>query len=244
MTKTLPYALSLAALAFAGAAQAHQIWIEPVTGQQAVVRFGEFAENVRESSPGNLDKLGPTRATLVGAQGDKTAAGSKTADGFTLPFAPAAGEAVVAEAAQYPLYKFKKADREMLGWYYPTARLTTDFAQQQPRNTLDLVPAGKPGEMQVFFRGKPLAKAKVALVTQSGWAKEKQTDEQGKVAFDLPWKGLYVAEVTRDDTSGGERQGPNGLERYNTVNYVATLAWVKQEGLEPVPVPVQATAGK
>lgn len=233
MTKSTPIAFAL--LAFASAAQAHQIWLEQPAGQNATIRFGEFGENLREASPGTLDKLGATTATLISAKGEKAADGVKTANGFTLPFKPAQGEAVVAEAGKYPLYKVKKAGEEQMHWYYPTARMVTDFAPQAPKLALDLVPAGKPGEFQLFFRGKPLPKTKVALVTQSGWAKEKQTDAEGKVSFDMPWKGPYVAEASHNDSTPGERQGANGAERYQAVAYVTTLSYVKADGVEPIP---------
>lgn len=242
-TKTLAFAFALSVLG--SAAQAHQIWIEQPTGQEARIRFGEFGENLRETSPGALDKLGVTSATLVTANGERTAEGRKTQDGFALPFKVAPGESLVAEAARYPLYKFKQGGRELTGWYLPAARLVTDFTPQSPKLALDLVPAGKPGAFQLFYRGKPLPKTKVLLVTQSGWSKEKLTDEQGRVAFDMPWKGLYVAEASHKETTGGERKGPHGSERYDGIDYVSTAAYVKADGVEPIPAAAApAAAGK
>lgn len=229
------FALAFALSVLGGAAQAHQIWIEPSSGQEARIRFGEFGENLRETSPGALDTLGVASATLVTGNGEKTAEASKTRDGFVLPFKVAPGESVVAEAARYPLYKFKRDGKELTGWYLPAARLVTDFTPQAPKLALDLVPAGKPGEFQLFYRGKPLPKTKVSLVTQSGWSKEKQTDEQGKVVFDMPWKGLYVAEASHKETKGGERPGAAGPERYDGIDYVTTAAYVKADGAEPIP---------
>ena len=43
------------------------------------------------------------------------------------------------------------------------------------------MPAGKPGVFKVFYRGKPLAKAKLELIAESGWKREFKTDEQGAV---------------------------------------------------------------
>ncbi|KAA0180890.1 DUF4198 domain-containing protein [Cupriavidus cauae] len=227
--------LAFALMAFATAAHSHQIWIEQAPGQNASVRFGEFAENLREVSPGTLDKLGVPSAALLSAKGEQAADGVKTGDGYTLPFQAKRGDAIVAQAPHYPLYPFKRGDQQLTGWYFPAARLVTDLAPQAPKLVLDVVPAGKAGELQVFFRGKPLPKAKVALVTQSGWAKEKQTDEQGKVAFDMPWQGVYVAEVSHQDETPGERQGQAGPERYHRVDYVSTLTYVKPDGLPAVP---------
>jgi len=228
-------------MAIAVSAHAHQIWLEQPAGKSAVIRFGEFGENLREASPGLLDKFVKPTATLVSTAGEKNVDGSKTASGFALPFAARQGESIVAEEASYPLRKFKQGDKEVTSWYHPGARLVTGFAAQQPKLTLDLVPAGQPGEFKLFFKGQPLSKAKVALVTQSGWAKEGHTDEQGLVKFDMPWKGQYVAEVSHIDRTPGERPGANGPEQYDMVSYVTTLTYVKAGGVAPIPAgPVAA----
>ncbi len=248
MKKTVPHAIALLAAgaltAFAGAAQAHQIWIEQPAGQNAVIRFGEFGENLREASPGLLDKFVAPSATLTSASGAKTAEATKSADGFTLPFKAAAGETLVAEDAKYPLFTFKRDAQEVTNWYRPAARLVTDFSAQKPQLPLDLVPAGKHGEFQLFFQGKPLAKTKVSLVTQSGWAKEAHTDAQGHVKFDMPWKGVYVAEVSHTDKTPGERAGAKGAERYQGVSYVTTTTFVQADGIEPIPAGPAATPNK
>lgn len=222
-------------LGFTMTAQAHQIWIEQPAGQGAVVRFGEFGDNLRETSPGALDKLGAPTAILIAKQGRKTADGNKTHDGYTLPFAASKGETIIAEAARYPLYSYKKDGKELTNRWLPAARLITGFAAQDPKLTLDLVPTGQPGEFKLTFEGKALPKTKVTLMTQSGWGKDKYTDEQGVVKFDMPWKGTYVAEVSHDAYKPGERQGANGPEKYDGVNYVTSLTYVKPDGVEPIP---------
>ena len=238
MTKTT--AIAFALMTLSSAAQAHQIWIEPAD-QRAVIRFGEFGDNLREASPGLLDKFVAPSATLLSSKGEKSAAGVKTASGFALPFVATAGESVVAQDASYPLYAFKRADKDMANWYYPAARWITDFAAQPPKLPLDLVPTGDAGAFKLYFQGKPLPKTKVALVTQSGWAKEANTDEHGAVKFDMPWKGTYVAEVHHNDQTPGERMGAKGAERYTAVNYVTSVTYIKADGVEPLPAPPAAT---
>lgn len=235
--------LALALAALLPAAHAHQIWIEQAPGGEAVIRFGEFGENLREVSPGLLDKFGKPGATLYSPKGEKVAQASKGVDGFTLPFKAARGESIVAEDAEYPLYKFKHGEKEAAGWYRPAARLITGFDAQQARLVLDLVPAGKPGELQLYFKGKPLPKTKVTLVTQSGWSKEARSDEQGMVRFDMPWKGTYVAEVSHNDRTPGERAGANGADKYDVVNYVTTLTYVKADGVAPIAAGAPAKPG-
>jgi hypothetical protein len=230
--------ISLAALAailaLATPAQAHHIWIEQPQDQAAVIRFGEFGENLRETSPGLLDNFGKPTATLISSKGEREAEAVKSPTGFTLPFAVGDGEAIVAEDMAFRLNKFKRGDREITSWYRPGARYVTSLAAQPAKLTLDIVPAGQPGSFKIFFKGQPLRKAKVSIVVQSGWAREARTDEQGQVDFSLPWKGSYVVEVGHIDPTPGERQGAGGPEKYDGVNYVTTLHVTQSEGAAPI----------
>jgi hypothetical protein len=246
MTSTINRTLTvlLALGAFSTAAPAHQIWIEQPPGEDAVIRFGEFGDNLREVSPGLLDKFGKPSARLVSAQGERAAPGRKTAAGFALPFTAGPGETIVAEDASYPLYIYKQGDQEISNWYFPAARLVSGFAAQAPRLTLDLVPTGKPGEFRLFYQATALAKAKVTLVTPSGWSKEAHSDAQGTVEFEMPWQGVYVAEVSHPVRTPGERIGGNGPEKYDVVNYVTTLTFAKPDGLAPIPAATPAAPGK
>ncbi len=248
MNKSFRPSLSVSVLSLlpaAGAAQGHQIWIEQPAGQKtAIVRFGEFGENLREASPGLLDKFGQVRAIRLDGKGEQPVDAVKGKDGYALPFRAEAGESLLAEDAAYPLYSFKQGEKQVSNWYRPAARLVTGHAALPPKLTLDVVPAGQPGQFKVFFRGQPLAKAKVSLVTQSGWAKEAHSDAQGLVTFDLPWKGQYVAEVAHNDKTAGERQGPKGAEKYDAVNYVTSLTMVKADGVEPIAAGPAATPNK
>ena len=237
----------IALIALLGAvtpAQAHQIWIEQAEGQNAVVRFGEYGENLREASPGLLDKFAKVTATLISAKGEQKSDGTKAATGFTLPFSAAAGDGIVAEDANYPLYVWKQQGKDVTNWYHPAARYITSFAAQQPKLALDLVPTGQEGQFKLTFKDQPKAKTKVTLVTQSGWSKEAHTDEQGLVKFEMPWQGVYVAEVSFNDRNAGERTGANGAEKYDAVSYATTVTFVNAKGLPPVPAGPPATPGK
>ena len=186
-------------------AQAHQIWVEQPPGETAVIRFGEFGDNLRETSPGLLDRFGQPTATLLSPKGERQAGGSKTATGFALPFGAAAGESIVAEDAAYPLNTYQRGDKPVTSWYRPAARLVTGHAAQPPRLALDIVPTGQVGEFRVTLEGRPLPKARVQAVVQSGWARQAHTDAQGLVRFDQPWQGQYVIEVGHADRTPGER---------------------------------------
>jgi len=242
------FAVVISLLAAVLPAQAHQIWIEQADGQNAIVRFGEYGENLREVSPGLLDKLDKVTGTLISAKGEskgeQKSDATKSGDGFRLPFSAAAGDTIVAEDASYPLYVRKQPGKDVNNWFYPAARYITSFAAQQPKLVFDLVPTGQEGQFKLVFKDQPKAKTKVTLVTESGWQKEAHTDEQGHVTFDMPWKGVYVVEVSFNDHNGGERAGTNGTERYDAVSYSTTVTFVNAKGLAPIPAGPPATPAK
>jgi len=162
-----------------GSAHAHQVWLEQ-DAQGAKLYFGEFGENLRETSPGLLDKFVAPVAHRIGAQPGAPLAVSKTANGFAIKGRAAAGESLVAEEPAYPITERKDGENTIRSIYVPAARLATSFVQQTPQLTLDLVPTGTQGkasvELQAFYKGKPLPKAKVMLVTASNWSQEIHTD--------------------------------------------------------------------
>jgi uncharacterized GH25 family protein len=217
MHKTL--ATFAVALTLATTAQAHQIWLEQPAGQPTVLHFGEFGENLRETSPGLLDKFGQPRATLISAKGEQPLQVTKTATGFSVSGKAAPGDSIVAEDAFYPLFKTRQADKEGMGAYHPAARYVGGFAAQQPKLALDIVPPGNAGEFKVFFKGQPLPKAKVGVAVQSGWEKKAESDAQGLVRFDLPWQGNYVIEAMHSDRTPGERPAlaaGKGAEKFDS----------------------------
>lgn len=221
----------VAALGFCSAAQAHQIWLEQPEGENAVIRFGEFGENLRETSPGLLDNFGAPAATLFTKGAARTLQPAKAATGFTLPARLAPGESLTAEDVRFPIRAFKRDGQEVRSRYWPAARFITDFSAQSPSLALDIVPTGKPGAFKVTFKEKPLPRAEVQILVQSGWGKTARTDAEGRVEFDLPWQGQYVVEVSHIDRTPGERDG----EKYDGISYVTTLTLVQSSGIAPLP---------
>ena len=148
--------IAAALLATTGlAAQAHQVWLEH-SGSQAKLHFGEYNDNVRETSPGLLDKFKGVpvlEQTVAGAT--QRVEGQLTKEAFTYTTAPNA-ETLFADAA-YPLIDRTKANLPPLLWK-PTARWVASLAKPvAPTATLDLVPTGKPGQLKVVFHGAPAA---------------------------------------------------------------------------------------
>ncbi|NHZ97973.1 DUF4198 domain-containing protein [Massilia sp. CCM 8734] len=231
-------ARSLLATLLCGAfasANAHQIWIEQ-DGKTASVYFGEFGDNLREASPGLLDKFVAPSATLVGAGAARTLKLDKTAGAFVLSARATVGQSIIAEEANYPAFEKKTGDTVVRSIWTPAARLVNGSAAQQARLTLDIVPTGKAGQFQLSYQGKPLAKTKVGAVAQSGWAREAQSDEQGMVNFAMPWKGTYVLEAHHTDKTAGQRDG----KPYDVATYVTTMSMVQTVGAAAIAAPPAA----
>jgi uncharacterized GH25 family protein len=225
----------LAATLTLGHAHAHHVWIEQGS-QGAVLHFGEFADNLREVSPGSLDKFTAVRARIVSSKGEQALSPKKGAEGFTLSAKAGTGESIVAEA-DYPAFDKKVGDKTLRGVWLPAARFVSGFASQTPALELDIVPTGKAGEFQVFYRGQPLPKAKVSAIAMSGWSREAVADDDGKLRFSLPWQGVYGIEVRHQENAPSERAG----EKFDTASYVTTLSFTLDEGLPSPASPPKAT---
>lgn len=220
-------------LATAGIASAHHLWLE-VDGEGAKIYFGEFGENLREASPGSLDKLQPT-ARVVSATGEKPLTLEKTANAFAVKEKPGAADSIVAEDGRYPSFERNRDGVKSRGIYVPAARFVPDRTPRAAVLTLDVVPVAG-DKYQVVFKGKPLAKAKVEVITPSGWSRDEHTGEDGTFTVALPWRGPYVFEVQHMDRAPGKR----GEEAYDSASYVTSLTVVQPQGIEPLPAPPPA----
>lgn len=230
-------ALATLLLPSLGSVQAHQVWLENAEGQ-AQLFFGEFHDNLRESSPGTLDKfLGTPTLVQRTAAGQEELVGQRTAKGFAYRTSPNAHTLFV--VASYPLIERSQRNEAALLWV-PAARWVATPSQSVSANdkALDLVPTGQNGQFKVVFNGQVLPKAKVQMVAPSGWAREAHSDAQGTVHFDLPWKGLYVAEVQHKDKTTGQAMGKS----YGEASYVTTLSFRVNEGMDSPALPAEAAA--
>lgn len=216
---------------FGGGVAAHHVWLEPA-GQSVLLSFGEFGENLRETSPGLLDRLQPHAKTATTA-GEQALALTKAAAGFT-GSPGTGGGTVIAEDARYPISVRTRDGITIRSLWWPAARFVTDRTAIKPLLVLDVVPAGG-DKFKVFFKGQPLAKAKVEVVAAFGWSKDAYTDGDGSFEMALPWRGLYAMEVHHADKTPGKR----GDEVFDTASYVTTLTLVQGQGIEMPPRPAQ-----
>lgn len=212
-------------LSFPGAASAHALWLEPeAAGYQ--LYFGEFGENLREGSPGLLDRFEPLPAARAfGASGDTALKVEKKPTSFQFAGAPDGTGSVVAEQTRITERKQNDKVTRTLGRY--AARYVADFSERTPLIPLDIVPTGVPGRFKVFYDGKPLPRAKAEIVTEFGWTRELKTDESGALAVELPWKGTYAVEVSLADNT----PGTHGTAPYDGMRFVTTLTFRVPDGL-------------
>ena len=146
-------------------ASAHHLWLE-ARRKGAKLYFGEFDENLREASPGLLDRFKPLpEAKVVGASGaqplkveSRQPVRADRHDRRRGQHRRGAGERHRAQAG--------RAGGAHPG--SPCGALVPDFAERAPVLMLDIVPTGTPGVFKVTYDGKPLPKAKAELIAESG----------------------------------------------------------------------------
>ena len=239
-TRLLPLTLSLCTLLASAHVQAHQFWIEQ-NAATATLQFGEFADNVRETSPGLLDSLGQPGAVRIDAHGEQPLTLNKTGGGFTLSGQATAGASIVIEDLHYPVSTDSSTGAPIRWAYTPAARYVSDFSSQAAKLTLDVVPTGQSGQFQVRFKGQPMAKIKVVVAVPSGWTRQVASDAQGLINVPLPWRGLYVIEAVHDDKTAGVRDG----KPYDIASYSTSLSFAQKDGIAALPAAQStATSGK
>lgn len=216
--KSLSLCLLGAIAALVPAAHAHEVWIEDTPQGELVVRFAEYGEDF-EKSPGALDMIGlPTAWTPAG---DKPTAWKveKKTDGFLLEGASPKTAAQIETAFSVmgkPGNPEKPARKPFFyaRWHIPGSEATTSL-------NFDIVPT-KAGEAVVYFRGKPVAEAKVKFHGPGGEEKELTADAQGLVKFEASKPGFYMlaAAHQREATPGFA-----GGKPYDVVSHNCSVAW-------------------
>ncbi|MCO6417754.1 DUF4198 domain-containing protein [Siccirubricoccus sp. KC 17139] len=215
MTRWMPLAALL--LAASAPAMAHQLWLER-DGQTARAYFGEPVENQREKTGGLLDRIPGPR--LFAADLAATLPLTRAADHFSAALPAGTGDVRLVEDGLPPFGREEKTRTVML------AR----EGRSETRHALDLelVPVAAGGnEFTLLLRGQPLPRAEVTLVAPPRWERKLRTDAQGRVRFETPWAGRYVAEAIHTEaTPGGSGEGA-----YARLRYVSTLSFIAEGGI-------------
>ena len=104
--------LATAALAalISGSAAAHHIWIEQ-DDKEARLFFGEFNDNLREASPGLLDRFVHLTASHISGTNTTVLRVEKSASAYVLSGRAAApGDSIVAQEVRYPIMERKSGE--------------------------------------------------------------------------------------------------------------------------------------
>jgi hypothetical protein len=224
----MPRRLPLAALAatflalglpLALPAAAHQLWLER-EGDAARLYFGEPVENQRERTGGLLDRI-PNPKVFVADPASPLPA-QRQADHFAIALPRGAGDVRMIEDGLPP---FGRPGAEKVKSVMLAREGRTETRQAME---LELVPVAAGGnDFVLLLQGKPLARTEVTLVAPPRWERRLRTDEAGRVSFETPWAGRYVAEAVHVmDSPGGSGDGA-----YAKIRYVSTLSFTAEKGI-------------
>jgi len=218
---TLSLAIASLILLMPPSLLAHSVWIEPGKDGALAVYFGEWGHEV-EKSPGHLDSLTTTTAwSTTGSEKPQQLVVTKKDDRFDLGGVKPA-QVVQAETGFGVMKSGDKPARRPI--FY--ARWQPAGAwEAQPALTLDLVPAGKPGEVRVLFRGKPVPEAKL-----THWSPKASTDlvsdKDGLVKLPEAVPGLHMLTLARfSEEVPGFFQG----SAYEIASHSVSLTWVVEK---------------
>jgi hypothetical protein len=197
------------------------VWVEPGPDGALVVRFGELDGEV-EKSPGYLDSLAtPVGAVLPVTADAKPLESVKKADHYTLGGVKP-DQALVAEST-FPVMGAEGKPARRPIFYSRWLPAGGDKVAGQPSLTLDIVPTGNPGEIRVYFRGKPLPGAKAQLNAPNGSRTPLKTDDDGLVKFTCDEPGRWVLTVPGHSE---ELPGFAAGKPYAIASHNASLTWL------------------
>ncbi|KXU35639.1 hypothetical protein AXK11_05840 [Cephaloticoccus primus] len=221
MNKRLPLLAVAALLGLAPLAHAHSVWIEDNAARQLVVRFGQVGESY-ETSPGYLDELYLSSAWTADADGKLDPLKiEKKSDHYLLHGATPA-QAVLGETSFYVMQHGKSPaiwPILYVRWQPAEAEIPSE-----PALTLDLLPTGRPGEVRVYFRGKPLPGAVVSVASEENadHSTPKLTaDAEGIVRYTPKGPGLVVLTSNHREALPGYTRG----KTYELVSHTGAISW-------------------
>lgn len=208
-------------LAVVSDAIAHSVWIEPGSDGTLWIRFAE-PDGRFEKSPGHLDSLTPPVAVSVGAEPSALAV-EKRRDHFRI--ADVAGDIPVACETAFAVMARGNGPARKPNFYARWQPAGSWVAE--PAMTLDLIPAGTPGEVRLVFRGRPLAGKAVTLRTPDERETRLESDSDGIVRFPVGQSGQYLLTVAhhREDLPGH-----HAGRRYDQTSHNASLCWRQSDG--------------
>jgi hypothetical protein len=198
-------------LGFAGAAQAHEVWVERDGNGLVRIYLGEPGDVLPEGGDPEFANL---KAPRLLSRADAVLVRKA---GYLETEAPAGDVRVWDDNVFAPWGDAGKKEGVV---YYARA------GRSDPRAQLpfEIVPASANANRFVVIRdGKPVAGAKVIVVTPDKWSKTLVADAGGAIEIPMREKGRYLLSATQKDT--GRTALPGGsvetVHRITTTTFVA-----------------------
>ena len=196
----------------------HSVYFDENKSSKIKIRFGEFQDEYEES-PGYLDSLDTISAWKIDDKNEpEKLETKKQINGFSIN---AINSDNIAAQTGFPV--MARQDQARKPYFY--ARWCPSFkSKSTPSLTLDIVPNGKEGEINVFFRGKTLSGIKLKLYSPDYNEVELVSDKNGLVVFkdSLKSKGIYMLKIARySEKVSGYDQG----KLYEIMSHNCSLSW-------------------
>jgi len=203
--------LAAAAMLIAAPVAAHEIWVEHDGKGPARIYLGEPNEAVPANGDPEFPKL--QRPQLVGT----TATLTRRANHIEAAV-PATGDVRVRDDAVFEPWQSGDAKQGAI-FYARAGRSETSH-----KLDLELVPvAANSDKFTLMFRGKPLADAKVTVITPDRWQKAFTTDAAGRIDAPQLGKGRYLLSASHTETAPAKLGGQDVA----SVMHISTLTFVR-----------------
>lgn len=212
----IPFLTTLAILAIAGSASAHEVWLERDAAGPVRVYLGEPAEAVPAGGDPEFSKLKAPKVFT----GDVKAPAPIVRKADHLEAAVSGkGDVRLLDDAVFDAWKNDAGAYEGAVFYAREGRTETKAALD-----LEIVPVTAHGDtFTVLFRGQPLADASVNLINPDKWAKTFKTDARGQLTIPSEWKGRYLLAASHAVDESRALGGQTVAKVYHT----STLTFVK-----------------
>lgn len=217
-------------------ASAHYLWLETIaTGKlgekhEIRVHYGEYTYGVIEQVEGEaFPSVSKFKLWLIAPDGSKTELDTVAKDDHYLAyFTPSKNgvytvamnnnEIDVIDYTQYDFGIFKTHYHSTAKIQVGNADADTQVANPGGIVVKQLAHDGDEIKLQVLYKGEPLAKNELKVYVSDLWSKTLYTDDNGEVAFGLPWDTKYIVETTTKEEVPGTYNG----EDYQFIWHCAT----------------------
>lgn len=218
-------------------ASAHYLWLETesrgVTGREQLVRvhYGEYTYGVVEEVAGEgFPLVANFQLWVLGPDGSKTVLAAVAAkDHYAARFTPTLpgtytivlhnNEIDVLDYTRYDFGIFKTHYHATASVQVGSETNTTPPANPEGLAVTKIPAQGADIRLQVLYKGEPLPNNEVTVYVSDLWSKTLETDAEGTVSFNLPWKTKYIVETTLKEEVPGSYRG----KEYQFIWHCATF---------------------